>query len=378
MSADWNDPVAWATFAPALALLGALVNGLFGRRLREPLPGLIATAAVAGAFALALVAFFGLLGREAGRGRDPLALPAGRRPGPVRRLRDRLAVGDLPAGHHRRRARDPRLLDRLHARRRRVRALLRAPEPVRRLDADPGPGGLARAALHRLGRRGRLLLPAHRLLVPPDGERRRRPEGLHRQPDRRRRLPARELPGRGDVRHPDDRRGQRRRRHVRLRRGRARHDRAALPARRHRQERAAAAPRLAARRDGGPHPGLGAHPRRDHGHRGRVPDRAPQPALRDDARRVRRRCLGRRPHGPRGGDRRDGADRRQAHPGVLHRQPTRLHVRRRRRGRVRGRRVPRGHARVLQGAALPRRRLRDPRAWAASRTCAGWGGWARA
>jgi NADH-quinone oxidoreductase subunit L len=68
VSADWNDPVAWATFAPALALLGALVNGLFGRKLREPLPGLIATAAVAGAFALALIAFFGLLGREAGVG----------------------------------------------------------------------------------------------------------------------------------------------------------------------------------------------------------------------------------------------------------------------------------------------------------------------
>ncbi len=68
MSVDWNDPVAWAAFAPALALLGALVNGLFGRKLREPLPGLIATAAVAGAFALALIASFGLVGREAGVG----------------------------------------------------------------------------------------------------------------------------------------------------------------------------------------------------------------------------------------------------------------------------------------------------------------------
>jgi len=66
VSADWNDPVAWAVFAPALALLGALVNGLFGRRLREPLPGVLASLAVGGAFVLALIAAFGLVGREAG------------------------------------------------------------------------------------------------------------------------------------------------------------------------------------------------------------------------------------------------------------------------------------------------------------------------
>ena len=56
---------------------------------------------------------------------------------------------------------------------------------------------------------------------------------------------------------------------------RARHERGrlhhALPLhRRHRQERAGAALRLAARRDGGSDPGVGADPRRHHGHRRRL------------------------------------------------------------------------------------------------------------
>ena len=48
-------------------------------------------------------------------------------------------------------------------------------------------------------------------------------------------------------------------------------DRAAPLPRRGRQERAVPAAPLAARRDGGPDPGLGAHPRRDDGDRRRVP-----------------------------------------------------------------------------------------------------------
>ncbi len=59
-----TDIVAWAALAPLLALVGALVNGLFGRSLREPLPGYIASAAVGAGFALSLLAFFALLGRE--------------------------------------------------------------------------------------------------------------------------------------------------------------------------------------------------------------------------------------------------------------------------------------------------------------------------
>ena len=58
--------VAWAALAPFLALLGALVNGLFGYRLKEPLPGWIASGTVGLGFLLSLLAFFGLLGSEEG------------------------------------------------------------------------------------------------------------------------------------------------------------------------------------------------------------------------------------------------------------------------------------------------------------------------
>ena len=56
-------------------------------------------------------------------------------------------------------------------------------------------------------------------------------------------------------------------------RGHAHRDRPAAAARRLRQVGAGPAAVLAARRDGGPDPGVGADPRRDHGHRRRLPDR---------------------------------------------------------------------------------------------------------
>ena len=55
---------AWVALAPALALAGALINGLFGRDLKEPLPGVIGSLTVAGGFVLSLVAFFTLQGSE--------------------------------------------------------------------------------------------------------------------------------------------------------------------------------------------------------------------------------------------------------------------------------------------------------------------------
>ncbi|MBA2667650.1 MAG: NADH-quinone oxidoreductase subunit L [Trueperaceae bacterium] len=58
-----QDVVSWAALAPALALLGALVNGLLGARLREPLPGIVASVAVGAGFVLSLVAFFAFAGR---------------------------------------------------------------------------------------------------------------------------------------------------------------------------------------------------------------------------------------------------------------------------------------------------------------------------
>ena len=49
--------VTLAAFAPFIALLGAIINGFFGQRLREPLPGIIAATAVGTGFVLSLLAF---------------------------------------------------------------------------------------------------------------------------------------------------------------------------------------------------------------------------------------------------------------------------------------------------------------------------------
>ncbi len=118
---------------------------------------------------------------------------------------------------------------------------------------------------------------------------------------------------------------------------------------------------LAARCDGRPDAGLRADPRGDHGHRRRLHGGALQRAVRagaecdEDGRHHRRadRDL-RRDHRP-------GAERHQARAGVLDGFAAGIHVPGARRGRIRRRRLPRLHACVLQGAALPRRRLGDPR-----------------
>ena len=82
--------------------------------------------------------------------------------------------------------------------------------------------------------------------------------------------------------------------------GHAERARPAAPARRLRQVRAGPAAGLAARRDGGPDPGLGPHPRGDHGHRRRLPDRPLQLHLRAHARRPDRRRRRRHRHAPAG------------------------------------------------------------------------------
>ena len=56
-----------------------------------------------------------------------------------------------------------------------------------------------------------------------------------------------------------------------------------------------------------------------------------------------------------------GADRHQARPRLLDRLPARLHVPRLRSRRLLGRHLPPAHPRLLQSAALPRRRLSHPR-----------------
>ncbi len=61
-----NDVVQWAALAPLLALVGSLINAFFGRSLKEPVPGIIASLAVAAGFVLAVLAFFGLQGSDHG------------------------------------------------------------------------------------------------------------------------------------------------------------------------------------------------------------------------------------------------------------------------------------------------------------------------
>ena len=61
-----TDIVEFAAFAPFVALAGALLCGLFGRWLRAPLPGIIASLAVAAGLVLSLLALIALLARGGG------------------------------------------------------------------------------------------------------------------------------------------------------------------------------------------------------------------------------------------------------------------------------------------------------------------------
>ena len=143
------------------------------------------------------------------------------------------------------------------------------------------------------------------------------------------------------------------------------HDRPrpAAPARRLRQVGPGAAAGLAARRDGGPDPGVGADPRGDDGDRGRLPDRPLQLHLRPRARRPDRRGHRRRRHAPVGRDHRLRQGRHQEGAGRLDDEPDRLHDARRRprRRRLRLRDLPPAQPRLLQGQHVPRRRLGDAR-----------------
>ena len=127
------------------------------------------------------------------------------------------------------------------------------------------------------------------------------------------------------------------------------------------QERPVPAARLAARRDGGPDPGVRPHPRGDDGQRRRVPRGPGQPALRQRPGRDGHRRGHRHLHGHPRGEHRDDPDRHQAGPRLLDAEPARLHVRgARRRGVHRGH-LPPHDPRLLQGPAVPRLRLGHPR-----------------
>ena len=191
---------------------------------------------------------------------------------------------------------------------------------------------------------------------------RRRQEGVHRQPHRRLRLPARHVPA---VQHASARSTFARDRARTARRSlpaAALGDRADRPAalrRRHRQVGADPALRLAARRHGRPDAGVRADPRRDDGDGGRLHGRR---GINVALRRSRRR---RSPWWPSIGAltaffaatialAQTDIKKVLAYSTV---SPARLHVPRRGRRRVRGGHLPPHHARLLQGAALPRRRV---------------------
>ena len=311
-------------------------------------------------------------GRHAARARRPRRGGAPGRLGRVglrehgRRRRadldpDRPAVdADVPGGRGRLDA-DPPLLGRLHGRRPRLHALLRLPELLRLQHAAARPGGELLPADRRLGvRRRRLVLPDLVLVPPHDGDQGRH-QGVRHQRARRRRARARHvlrLPGHGHAGLPA-RRSRRSTRGVHDEPARARRGLHPAAGRRVRQVRPGPAAHLAPGRHGGPDAGLRADPRRHDGHRRRVPDRAPAPALRARAGRRRGRRDRRRRHAADRGHDRPRRDRPQAGHRVLDDVADRLHDHGRLLGRLRRRHVPPDDARLLQGAALHGGRLGD-------------------
>ena len=354
---------------PLLPFVGFLVNAFLGKRLPKSVSGGLACLVMLG-----VVRGVGAVGVDADRrARHAVArgdlLPLdrlGRPPDPAAVPARSPVVADDPR-HHRHRVADPHLFDGLHARgeRQRIRALLLVPEPVRGVHAR------ARARLdlpgdvRRLGRGRALLVPPDRLLVQEEVGRRRRQEGVHRQPHRRLRVHPRHADDLRDVRHarlPAGGRGGRRRAGRARRWASSRSPRCCCSSARPASRRRFRSSRLAARRDGRPDAGLGAHPRRDDGDGGRLHDRAERralPARADHAGGGRRH---RHRDGADGRHDRARAERHQARARVLDRLAARLHVPGDGRRRLRGRHLPSLHARVLQGAAVPRLRRGDPRA----------------
>ncbi len=124
---------------------------------------------------------------------------------------------------------------------------------------------------------------------------------------------------------------------------------------------AGAAPRLAPRRDGRPHAGLRADPRRDDGHGRRLPRRPERAAVRGSRGRAHGGPDRRARDGAVRGDMCPCAGRHQAGPRVLHGQPARVHVHGSGHALLHGRDVHARRPRVLQGPDVPGRGLRDAR-----------------
>ena len=97
--------------------------------------------------------------------RRPVEVVRRRRTEPGHRVLARSVVDGDDADSHRRRRPDPHLLDRLHARRRRLLAFFRMAQPVHVRDAGAGVGRQPVADVRGLGRRGAVLVRADRVLV---------------------------------------------------------------------------------------------------------------------------------------------------------------------------------------------------------------------
>ena len=162
-------------------------------------------------------------------------------------------------------------------------------------------------------------------------------DALQHRPDQLRRHRGRAQPGHRRARCADDLPGLRR------------------------QVRPDATARLAAGRDGRADARLRADPRRHHGDRRHLPDRAALPGLRAVADGAQRPRGLRRHHPVLRRARGTGAGRHQEGAGLLDRLAARLHDGCARGRRLHRRHVPPLHARLLQGTAVPRLRLADPR-----------------
>src|ERR1039458_7475989 len=303
----------------AFALGGFLVLVTFGRRLGEPVAGWVGTIAIVGAFAMAVVTWIGLLSLSDRSVTmtlfdwlplsgtqikvailvDPLsvtmvlfvtgvsALIHLYSIGYMHRERDftkffvymnlfvfrseprRPALGHHGPVRHRGLRADPPVLDRLHASGARLHEVLRVHEPLRLLDAPARPRQQPARDVRGLGGRRRVLVLARLLLLRPGQRRVRRQEGLRLQTDPGRRDAWRDVcpvhaPAHAHV--PGHRQG---------RAGALGHRRDVGRARAALRCRGQVGPdpvvQLAPRRDGGPHAGLGADPRRHDGDRGGVP-----------------------------------------------------------------------------------------------------------
>ena len=213
---------------------------------------------------------------------------------------DRPALDDDVPGRRGRLDADPPLLGRLHGRRPRLHALLRLPELLRLQHAAAGPGGELLPADRRLGLRRRRVLHADLVLVPPQDGDHGRHQGVRDQRARRRRARARHVLHLQGHRHAGLPARPSRAIDAAVHRQPAGAGRGLHPAagRRVRQVRPGPAAHLAPGRHGGPDPGLRPDPRGDDGHRRRLPDRPPAPAVRARAgrrrggrdRRLRSRC----------------------------------------------------------------------------------------